>query len=99
MDSEVTAKDPPPLVIVNSAVPATTVWEAGFVYSAVIVTVPLLIAEASPGTVPTFSGLPTVAIVVLLELHVDTPVRLRVEPDEVVPMAMNWLVSPGAATD
>jgi hypothetical protein len=98
MDSEVTARSPPPLVTVKVAVPATTVSETEFVYRAVIVTVPWPIAVACPGTVPTFSGLPIVAIVVLLELQVDWPVRLTVAPDAVVPMAMNWLVFPGEAT-
>jgi hypothetical protein len=98
MDSAVTAWAPPPLVTVKVAVPATTVRETGLVYRAVTVTDPWLTAVASPGTVPVFSGLPTVAICTLLELQVDWPVRLRVAPDEVVPMAMNWLVSGGAAT-
>jgi hypothetical protein len=99
MDSAVTARDPPPLVTVKVAVPATTVSEAGLVYRAVTVTVPWLIAVACPGTVPTFSGLPTEPIDVLLELQVDWPVRLKVAPDEFVPMAMNWLVFPGETTD
>jgi hypothetical protein len=98
MDSAVTAWAPPPLVTVKDAEPATTVRETGLVYRAVTVTVPWLTAVASPGTVPVFSGLPTVAICTLLELQVDRPVRSTVAPDEVVPIAMNWLVSGGAAT-
>jgi hypothetical protein len=41
---------------------------------------------------------PTVAIEVLLELHATLLVRLIVAPDEVVPIARNWLVWLGAAT-
>jgi hypothetical protein len=35
---------------------------------------------------------PIVAICVLLELQITLLVRFAVAPDEVVPMAMNWLV-------
>jgi hypothetical protein len=98
IDSVVICSVVPPTTVAV-AVPVTTVWVAVFVYIAVIVTAPWLTAVASPGTVPTFSGLPTDAICTLLELQVDVPVRLTVAPDEFVPMAMNWLVSPGAATD
>jgi hypothetical protein len=98
MDSAVTAWAPPPLVTVKVAEPATTVRETELVYRAVTVTDPWLTAVANPGTVPVFSGLPTVAICTLLELQVDWLERSRVAPDEVVPMAMNWLVSGGAAT-
>jgi hypothetical protein len=39
-----------------------------------------------------------VAIAVLLELHATWLVRFTVAPDEVEPMARNWLVWVGAAT-
>jgi len=39
-----------------------------------------------------------VAIELLLELHATLPVRFTVAPEEVVPMAMNWLVCPGEET-
>ena len=44
-------------------------------------------------------GLP--GVVGLLELHWTRgdAVTFSVAPDEVVPIAMNWVVSPGAATD
>jgi hypothetical protein len=98
-DSAVMDWAPPPLTTVKSAVPVATVLAAMLVYSAVIVTVPLPTAVASPGTVPAIAALPIVAICVLLDVHVDKLVRSSVAPVESVPMTMNWLVSPGIATD
>jgi hypothetical protein len=40
-----------------------------------------------------------VAIWVLLELHATCPVRFTVVAEEVVPMARNWVVCVGEATD
>jgi hypothetical protein len=40
-----------------------------------------------------------VAICVLLELQVTLLLKSSVAPEEVVPIAINWLVSPGEATD
>jgi hypothetical protein len=70
---------------------------------AVIVVVPWFTAVASP-SVNAVQGeaepaVQTVAICVLLEIQMAWLVRFSVAPDEVVPSAMNWLVSPGAATD
>jgi hypothetical protein len=54
--------------------------------------VPTPTAVASPVVAP------TVAIALLLELHATSLLRFTVAPDEVVPMAINWLVCVGAAT-
>jgi hypothetical protein len=59
---------------------------------AVIVVLPLAIPVASPVAAP------IVAICVLLELQATWLVRFTVAPEEVVPMAMNWVVSVGDAT-
>jgi len=59
---------------------------------AVIVALPLPTAVASPVVVP------IVAICVLLELQATWLVRFTVAPDEVVPMARNWVVCVGDAT-
>jgi hypothetical protein len=40
-----------------------------------------------------------VAICTLLDVHATAFVRFTVAPDEVVPIAMNWPVFPGDATD
>ncbi len=53
---------------------------------AVMVSVPWPTAVARPVVAP------TVAICVLLELQATWLLRLTVAPDEVDPMAMNWLV-------
>jgi len=95
----VTAWTPPPLTTVKSAVPVATVLLVALVYSAVIVTTPLLTAVASPGTVPVVAAVPMLAICALLDVHATKPVRSSVLPAESVPMQMNWLVSPGTATD
>jgi hypothetical protein len=58
-----------------------------------MVTLPWPTAVARP--VPA----PMVAIWVLLELQATWLVRLTVAPVEVVPMARNWLVWVGEATD
>jgi hypothetical protein len=59
---------------------------------AVMVVVPLLTAVASPPA-------EMVATWVLLELQATVLVRSSVAPDVVVPMAMNWVVCAGEATD
>jgi hypothetical protein len=74
-----------PTVTVSDAVPATAVPPVGFVYSAVIVSVPFDTAVASPACV-------IVAICGLLELHATWLVRFTVAPDVVVPIAMNCVV-------
>jgi hypothetical protein len=86
----VNGSDVPP-VTVKVAVPVTTVL-SGFVAMAVIVVVPWLNPLASPLEL-------IVAMEVLLELQRTWPVRSSVAPAEVVPMARNWPVWPGAATD
>jgi hypothetical protein len=60
---------------------------------AVMVTVPWPTAVARPVFAP------MVAICTLLEDHATALVRSTVAPVEVVPIAMNWLVCLGAATD
>jgi hypothetical protein len=59
---------------------------------AVIVVVPWPTPVASPVAL-------IVAIGVLLELQITWPVKSSVAPVDVVPIAMNWLVSPGEPTD
>jgi len=51
---------------------------------AVMVTLPALTAVASPPEV-------MVAILVLLEPQMEVPVTSSVAPEDVVPMAMNWV--------
>jgi hypothetical protein len=80
-----------PPITVKVAVPVTTEL-FGLVRMAVIVVVPLPTPVARPPAL-------IVAICVLLELQATCPVKFSVAPDEAVPMAMNWLVSPGDATD
>src|ERR1700690_2652225 len=66
---------------------------------AVIAVVPLPTAVASPGVVGQRpEAEQTVAICSLLELQAAWLVTLIVAPEAVVPMAVNWLVSGGAAT-
>jgi hypothetical protein len=60
---------------------------------AVIVTVPCPTAVANPVAAP------IVAICWLLELQVAELVTSIVDPEEVVPIAMNWAVCVGTATD
>jgi hypothetical protein len=86
----VNGSDVPP-VTVKVAVPVTTVL-SGLVAMAVMVVVPWLTPVASPPTL-------IVATCALLELQVTEPVRFSVAPEEVVPIAMNWPVWPGDATD
>jgi hypothetical protein len=86
----VNGSDVPP-VTVKVAVPVTIVL-SGFVAIAVMVLVPWLNPLASPVEL-------MVAMEALLELHRTWLVRSSVAPDEVVPIAMNWLVWPGDATD
>ena len=81
--------DVPP-VTVKVAVPVTTV-PSGLVAMAVIVVVPSLNPVARPLVL-------IVATCTLLELQATRPVRFSVAPDEVVPIAMNWLVWLGADT-
>jgi hypothetical protein len=57
------------------------------------VTVPWVSAVASPEEAP------IVAICVLLVDHATWLVRFTVAPVDVVPMARNWVVSLGTATD
>jgi hypothetical protein len=76
---------------VNVAVAVTTL-ESVLVAMAVMVVVPLLTAVASPPA-------EIVATWALLELQVTVPVKSSVAPEVVVPMAMNWLVCVGEATD
>ena len=90
MASAVSGSAVPP-VTVKVAVAVTTL-ESGFAAMAVTVVVPLLTAVASPPAV-------MVATWVLLELQVTVLVKSSVAPEVVVPMAINWLVCAGEATD
>ena len=90
MESAVNGSDAPPTTV-KVAVPVTTVL-LGLVAMAVMVVVPLLSPVASP------PGL-IVATWALLESQVAVAVRFCVDPDTVVPTAINWLVWPGDATD
>ena len=80
-----------PPITVNVAVPVATV-PSELVAMAVMVEAPWLTPVASPEVL-------MVAICVLLELQVTLLLKSSVAPEEVVPIAMNWLVSPGEATD
>jgi len=80
-----------PPVTVKLAVAVTTVPFV-LVAMAEMVTVPWLTAVASPPEA-------MVAICVLLEPQMAWLVRSSVAPEDVVPMARNWEVSPGEATD
>jgi hypothetical protein len=75
----------PPVVTVRLAVPVATVLSA-FVKRAVMVAVPGTTAVASPDAV-------MVATWGLLELQTTWLDTFTVAPDEVVPVAMNWVVS------
>jgi hypothetical protein len=77
----------PPLVTVKVAVPVATVLSR-FVATAEMVAVPWPTAVATPLAL-------MVAIVLLLEVHATVEVRFSVAPPTVVPIAMNWAVSPG----
>ncbi len=57
-----------------------------------------MVAVPAPTAVANPVLAPTVAIAVLLELHATSPVRFTVAPEEVDPIARNWLVCVGAAT-
>ena len=72
------------------AVPVATVLSA-LVKRAVMVAVPGPTAVASPEVL-------IVATWTLLELQETWLLRFSVAPDEVVPVATNWVVSPGEAT-
>jgi hypothetical protein len=65
---------------------------SAFVKMAVIVAVPGPTAVASPEAL-------MVATWTLLELQVTWLLTFSDAPDEVFPVAMNWVVSPSAATD
>jgi hypothetical protein len=80
----VIGSDVPPITV-KVAVPVTTVL-SGFVAMAVMAVVPWLSPVASPVV-----GL-IVATATSLELQATWVVRFSVAPDEVVPIAMNWLV-------
>jgi hypothetical protein len=83
MEIAVSGSEVPPITV-KVAVPVATVL-SGFVAMAVIVVVPWPTAVASPPTL-------IVATCALLEFHATWLVRFSVAPDEVVPIAMNWLV-------
>ena len=87
----VNGSDAPPVVTVKVAVAVTTV-PSELVARAVIVVVPWLRPVASPAAL-------IFATCTLLELQLTEPVTSSVDPVEVVPIAMNWLVWPGDATD
>ena len=90
MASSVIGSEAPPCTV-KVAVPVTTVLLL-LVAMAVMVLVPTLTAVARPPGV-------MVATSALLEPQVTWLVRSSVAPDEVVPIAMNWLVCLGDATD
>jgi len=71
---------------VKVATPVTTDPVVVFVYRAVIVVLPALTAVAIPLVAP------MVATAVLLELQVTALVRYSVAPEDVVPIAINWVV-------
>ncbi len=83
MESAVIGSEAPPITV-NDAVPVTTALPE-IVAMAVMVVVPLLSPVASPPAL-------IVAICVLLELQATWLVRFSVAPEDVVPIAMNWLV-------
>ena len=58
-----------------------------------------MVVEPWPTAVARPVVAPMVAMAVLLELQATRLLTLTVAPDVVVPMAMNWLVWPGAETD
>lgn len=83
--------DVPFPVTVKVAVPVATVLSA-LVNCAEMVVVPCPTAVATPDTAS------TVAICVLDELQITSPVRLSVNPEAVVPTTEYAAVSPGEAT-
>jgi hypothetical protein len=82
---------------VKADVPVATVLSA-LVKRAVMVAVPGLTAVANPVEEPMLA-IPELPELLELQRIKGDEVTFSVAPDEVVPMAMNWVVSPAAATD